>query len=296
MKKPLVSVTSAFYNTGISMLDMIKSVFAQTYSQWELILLDDGSTDNSLEIARSIVDPRVKVFTNGQNMGRSYSLNRLTELSNGKYIARMDSDDLCSPARLEKQVQFMESHPDVDVVSTGICYLDEKDRPIGHSHSCETHEHICQYPGRGIKICHGAILGKKKWFEQNKYNETIKYAVDFDILLRSYEHSAFANISEPLYYYKLSLSFNLKKQFIARRNSANVLAKHFMTKKDYTKMVWIWFSQWVKFSFVLLCFLTGSTDRFIARRYKKLTVDEIDFYQTEIHAIRNTLLPGKITP
>ena len=123
MNKPLVSITSAFYNTGPMILDMIKSVFAQTFTDWELLLLDDGSTDNTLELVQSIDDPKVKVFTNGQNKGRSFSLNRLTNLANGKYIARMDSDDMSSTNRIAKQVELMESQPEVDVCGAGIDYL-----------------------------------------------------------------------------------------------------------------------------------------------------------------------------
>jgi len=81
MSTPLVSVTSAFYNVGPDLFDMVRSIFAQTFTDWELVLLDDGSTDDSLQLAQSIDHPKVRVFTNGRNLGIPTSLNKLTKLS-----------------------------------------------------------------------------------------------------------------------------------------------------------------------------------------------------------------------
>jgi len=288
---PLVTVGTAFFNTGPALLDMVRSVFAQTYPNWELILLDDGSTDNTLQLARSIHDSRVRVYTNEKNLGRSVSLNKLTSLAKGKYIARMDSDDICSPSRLEKQVQFLEAHPHVDAVSTGICYLDEYDNPVGHAYLPEKHEDICRNPSGGIRICHGALLARTDWYKKNAYDESIRYAVDFDFFLRSYEHSIFANLPQVLYYYKLSSSFSLKKQLVARCNTARILAHHCMMQKKPLKAAAVYLYQWIKFGAVILYCVSGSKDSFIARRYTKLTPEEAVSYIKEIELIRGLALP-----
>ncbi|HQL55272.1 MAG TPA: glycosyltransferase family A protein, partial [Phycisphaerae bacterium] len=175
---PLVSITSTVYNTRPYLLDMIKSILGQTFTDFEFVLLDDGSTDGSLELAQSVVDPRIRVFSNGTNRGRSYTLNRLTGLSRGQYIARMDSDDLSAPTRIERQVEFLERHPKVDVVGTGVVYVSRDCAPLGIRRFPSTHAEICCTPMRHFWIGHGTLLARRTWFERFRYDESIGLAVD----------------------------------------------------------------------------------------------------------------------
>jgi glycosyltransferase involved in cell wall biosynthesis len=291
MKTPLVSITSAFYNTGPALLDMVRSIFAQTFSDWELILLDDGSTDNTLDIARSINDPRVRVYSNGKNIGRSASLNKITALARGRYIARMDSDDMCATTRLEKQVKLIESQSDIDVVGCGICYIDTSNRPLGHQYARTEHAEICKRPNRTFGLCHGAVLAKKSWYEKNHYDESISLAIDFNIWLRTYQQSKFSNVPDPLYFYRLSPSFNLRKQYIARRNSAMFLFEHFKNKGQPIQAAANWLLQYAKFGITLAMFLTGLRKKLMARRFTKLSENDIAFYRQEIEKIKKVKLP-----
>lgn len=291
MNTPLVSITSAFYNEEKHLLDMVRSIFAQTFNDWELLLLDDGSTDNSYKIIQSIDDPRVRVFRNERNLGRAASLNRITTLSRGKYIARMDADDICSPTRIEKQVELIESEPDVDIVGTGMCYLDKNDKPLGHCCAQPTHAQICSKVDRTFGISHGSLLGKKSWFEKNLYNESISLAIDFNLFLRTYRHSIFANVPEPLYYYRLDNSFNLKKQFTARYVSAAFLFEHYKDTGQLAKALASATIQYGKFAATVLMFATGLRKRLMNKRFESLTEDELDFYRHQIDMIKNTKLP-----
>jgi glycosyltransferase involved in cell wall biosynthesis len=293
MNEPLVSITSAFYNEAPRLLDMIKSVFAQTFTDWELILLDDGSTDNSLELARSIDDPRVKVFSNGKNIGRPASLNKITSLARGKYIARMDADDMCGPTRIEKQVRLIESDPKLDVVGTGICYLNRDNKPVGHRILKTQHDEICKYPERTIGLCHGSILGKKEWFIKYPYNENISYAIDYCVFLRAYKDSVYANVVEPLYYYKLDSSYSLKKQFRARQISARFLYKHYVARRRHIMALACYVEQYVKYAASVGVVFMGMRNKLISRRYTALSEAEFSKYSEEIAAIRNLCLPFK---
>ena len=89
-----ITIGIPFYNAEAYLADAIRSVFAQTYEDWELILIDDGSTDNSLAIARSVDDPRVRVYSDGKNKKLASRLNELTQLATYEFIARMDADDV----------------------------------------------------------------------------------------------------------------------------------------------------------------------------------------------------------
>lgn len=109
-KEPLVSIIMPSYNTGTLIGESIESVLAQTYQNWELIVVDDCSTDNSVVVIESYRDPRIQCFCNEKNSGAAYSRNRAIGEATGKYIAFLDSDDLWLPDKLEKQILFMEEN------------------------------------------------------------------------------------------------------------------------------------------------------------------------------------------
>jgi hypothetical protein len=200
---------------------------------------------------------------------------------------------MCSPTRIEKQVRLIESDPKLDVVGTGICYLDKGDKPVGHRILKTLHSEICKYPERTIGLCHGSILGKKEWFQKYPYNEKIPYAIDYCVFLRAYPNSIFGNIPEPLYYYKLDNSYDLKKQFKARQISANFLFKHYAARRRHMKAMTCYVEQYVKYAASAGIVFLGMRDKLISRRYTALSEAEYGKYSAEITAIRNLCLPLK---
>lgn len=293
MKMPLVTIAIPFFNVENFILDAVKSIFAQTYQNWELILIDDGSSDNSLSIAKSISDSRVRVISDGQNRKLAYRLNQLSNIASGQYIARMDADDLCSPARIQKQLELMESDPDLDVVGTGICYLDKKDNPVGDTgaRTYKTHEEICREPARTFGLCHASVLAKKVWYQKNKYNENIRYGQDFNLWLRTYRHSKFGNVAEPLYYYRLDNSFNLKKQFIVRKDSAIFLYEHYRKYGTFRQALRYAAMQYLKFGATLTLFASGQRQRLMSKRFLPLDIAKLESYRNEISHIKSFKLP-----
>jgi len=120
MHQPLVTVLMPVYNAAKYLKDAINSILEQTYSNFEFIIIDDGSTDESLDIIKSFNDKRIKLFENGNNIKLIATLNKGIDLAQGKYIARMDADDISLPERFEKQINFMENNPNVGLCGTYI--------------------------------------------------------------------------------------------------------------------------------------------------------------------------------
>ena len=265
-RTPLVSITSAFYNTGPPLLDMVRSIMAQTLDDWELVLLDDGSTDNSLELAHSIRDRRIRVFSNGRNLGRAASLNKLTTLARGRYIARMDSDDMSATPRIERQVEYLEAHAKTDVVGTGILYIDRGGEPVGFRSVPPDHDAICRHPSRMFNICHGSILTRRGWLERFKYDEALPLAVDSNLFLRAYNESTFGNVTDPLYYYRYEPSFTLRKQWATRRASATYLFGHHRRAGHWGRAVFHWGTQHAKFGVIALSLSAGLRQRLLTSR------------------------------
>lgn len=199
---PTISVVIPFYNNQGTLLNAIRSVFAQTFEDWELILADDGSTDRSLEIARSIQDPRVRTISDGRNLKLAGRLNEVHPKVSGKYIARMDADDLMHPDRLRMQVEFLEEHPQVDVVGTQMYSMDADYQLYGvrvrKPFVAEEFE-----PAEALErtvLAHATIAGKAQWFRDNPYDETWPRLQDAELFCRTCRHSNFAELQTPLYF------------------------------------------------------------------------------------------------
>ena len=200
-----VSICIPFYNAELTLLDAVRSVFAQTHKSWELILIDDGSTDRSLEIARSISDPRVIVYSDGKNRRLAARLNQLTSLAKYDFIARMDADDLMSPVRLEKQIKLLNANSNIDLISTGLCSLNNENEALGIR--CTTSEHTITSKGLlsgNSGIVHASLLGRREWFKRNPYKESMLKSQDTNLWVRSYSKNDLnvAFIPEALYYYR----------------------------------------------------------------------------------------------
>lgn len=121
--KPLVSVFITVYNAEKYISEALESILMQTYSNLEIIVVNDGSTDNSLEIINSYEDKRIKVINNKENKGIPFSRNLGLKNANGKYLVIMDADDISTPNRIEKQVEFMEKNPNIVASGTFYQYL-----------------------------------------------------------------------------------------------------------------------------------------------------------------------------
>lgn len=196
-----VTIGIPFYNAEKTLADAIRAVFAQTYPYWELILIDDGSTDRSLEIARSVKDPRVRVISDGKNLRLAARLNQIAREARYDFLARMDADDLMAPDRIEKEMCLLEERPDIDLVSTGMFAYDSHFH-LYSARCLNVPEITKRTVGLGRSgICHAAVLGRKAWFLRYPYDESFSIAQDTELWCRA----ALANdlkialINEPLY-------------------------------------------------------------------------------------------------
>lgn len=123
-----VSIIMGIYNCAETLPEAIESILNQTYLNWELIMCDDGSSDDTWKIAIRYAEKypdKIKILKNESNKGLNYTLNRCLKKATGKYIARMDGDDISMPERLEKEVSFLEEHKEYAIVSTPMIYFDE---------------------------------------------------------------------------------------------------------------------------------------------------------------------------
>ena len=187
MEAPAISVVLAYYNPGRHLRTAVESVLAQSYPNFELILIDDGSTDGSRDSVNDLNDPRIRHIDNGKNLGLIESLNRGLQLARGKFIARMDGDDICHLDRFRRQVDFLDTHPEADMVATRVELVDEQGEPIGHW--AEDTDHVTSASiRRGMPrnncIAHPSVMARAEVIRGFGYRSEQKGTEDYDLWLR----------------------------------------------------------------------------------------------------------------
>lgn len=215
---PLISVLLPVRNGGPALFVALQSVLQQSFTDFELLLLDDGSTDGSAALAASLGDPRILVHVDGQGRGLAARLNQGTALARGKYIARMDADDLAFPERLAKQFAYLESHPEIDLLGCrGLVFRGEGE-VLGQLPFAADHAALCATPWRNIPLPHPGWMGRADWFRRHPYRiPEVRRAEDQELLLRACTDSRYACLDEVLLAYRQG-SFMLGKTLLARRS------------------------------------------------------------------------------
>lgn len=203
---PAVSVILACYNTARYIGPAVKSVLAQTFGDFELILLDDGSTDRSTEICNQLAaeDSRIRLISR-PNKGLTRTLNEGISLAAAPLIARMDADDLSLPTRFEKQVAYLNAHTECVCVGSRVTLIDPYDSPISVTDHKLDHDAIEAdlLKGIGWAIVHPAAMMRTDAVRRvGGYREQFKTSQDLDLWLRLAEIGKLANLQEPLVRYR----------------------------------------------------------------------------------------------
>ncbi len=199
----IITVLLPVYNGEQFLADTIKSILAQTCTDFELLIVDDGSTDGSLQIMRSFYDERIRILQNPQRLKLSGALNRGMKEAGGKYIARMDADDIALPMRLEKQLAFMERHPEVGMCGTGIEIFG--DVPVRKDIYPDTSEKIKAYTLFDCAFCHPTVMMRRDLFLENDlwYDGTYYPTEDYELWSRAINFFPTVNISDVLLRYRV---------------------------------------------------------------------------------------------
>lgn len=224
-KYPLVSILLPVYNCERFLNECLESIFAQSYQNFEIIAIDDCSTDNSFLLLSQYNNSKIKLLRNDFNRGNSYTLNMAINMATGVFLMRMDADDYIDKNRLEKQVDYLMNNPLVDVVGCNYIrvtysglFVHEIRNPTNHNDivSLLSLKNFFLF-GPNFGITDGTIMAKADWFKRTKYDPNIFYSQDFDMLSRSLEYSVFANLNESLYFYRQGsgVTANIRAQLIA---------------------------------------------------------------------------------
>ncbi len=241
-RRPKVSVIMPVYNAEHFLPEAIESILKQTFTAWEFIIIDDGSTDASWKIIREYAraEPRIVALRNGQNLRISRTLNRGLQTARGQYIARMDADDISALDRLEKQVAYMDQHPEVGVCGGKMQMINAAGAVIGQRPYYLTDSEIRRRIFRYSPFAHPTIIMRKAVLEKcGYYDPAFDYAEDYELYFRVGRIATFGNLPDVTLRYRVlprsttsSVTKKMELKTLAARKKAVKEYGYCMTRGD----------------------------------------------------------------
>lgn len=221
MANPQITVLMAVYNSEPFLNSAIDSILSQKFTDFEFLIIDDCSSDRSMEIINSYHDSRIRVLSNEKNIGLTKSLNRGLNLAKGEYIARMDSDDISYPERLEHEIMYMKQNPDVAIVGTWAETIDIKGTRTGQIVLLKKPDYKDFLHGN--QCVHGSILVRREiLYNHGGYDDRFRQCQDFALFLSLVQKYQIRNLPEVLY------SLRIHRTSVSAHNWNNLIFYHIL--------------------------------------------------------------------
>ena len=289
----LVTVGLPFHNARDTLGDAIRSVIAQTHEDWELLLVDDGSTDGSLEVARSVRDPRVRVLSDGARRRLPARLNQIVSASRAELVARLDADDMLHPERLARQIPVFAGAPSTDLVGTACFTVDARGDVLGivASEAVVTDpRHVLR---RGL-LGHATLLCRRAWCLANPYSEAFPRAEDRELYCRTLGAVRFAHLREPLYFvgYRKDARTALRDYIATSRDHRRIFARYAPRLLGPLSLGPLMLESWMKEAAFRMATALGRQEALLRRRGRAATPAELEEARLALVRIRATRVDG----
>ena len=286
-QQPAVTIAIPFYNPGNVFELALKSVFAQTYTDWELLLLDDGSSDGSAELARRLKDPRVVIHSDGEQHGLSRRLNEAAQLARGAYLFRMDADDLMHPERVAEQLAVLRASPPNTVVGSSAYSINGETEIVGYRPAPTTQQ--AGYAAR-YSFLHPTVASSVAWFRANPYatEPIFRRCEDAELWCRSSVHSTFRWVERPLMFYREVGVFKLGN-YIA--GVEGLLEINRRIERDRARRLKVSVSEHVKMAIARTLDALGAADIMVRKRFRPVDGTEAAIATRVVETLVETRLP-----
>lgn len=213
---PLVSVVMPVYNAGNFLHDSIQSILDQDYKDFEFIIVDDASTDNSWKIIKDFKkkDKRIKCFRFKKNLGVTSAVKFAIAKTKGRFLARMDADDIAHPKRLKQQVEYLLNNPQLVAVGTQCYLIDEKNKIIGEKKFPIKFEEIYSYILKFIPLQQPTLMINRSKLPKDFqfYNNRFNTAEEIELIFKLFQYGKIENLEKKLHYYRLHQSNSSLKE------------------------------------------------------------------------------------
>lgn len=264
MDKPRVSVIMAVYNAQAYLEEAIESVLNQSFTDFEFLILDDCSTDNSINILNVYAsrDSRIKVFSNKENLGLTKNLNKLINFADGEFLARMDADDISLNERFKEQVEFFDSHSDIDILGTFSEDISEDGIVIGKRTVPVSHKDIIKLLPKLNPLSHPTVMFRSSIISKvGGYDERFRTSQDYHLWFKAVGKGLkINNIPKILFQYRMNDDYVARKNLKFRWNMFKAIIDGYKLIKH----------PWYKYHLALLTLALGFIPPFLFTQVKKL--------------------------
>ncbi len=281
----LFTIAIPFRNPGEYFDLAVRSVFAQTYTDWELLLIDDGSSDGSVDWARRITDPRVRLVVDGHHRNLSGRLNQAAGMARGRFLVRMDADDVMHPRRLELLLPVLQQSDARTVVGSWAYTIDLESKPVGIRRGSKRDD---GWHAR-LRFIHPTVAGHAVWFRENLYSEEQVFArgEDAELWIRTRAVTHREIVSVPLLYYR--------EVGVHRHHAYMGTARALREIIDRMGGPW-WFARRLRLTFTKLVMTLshhlGIADFWIRRRSERLSPTEAAIAWSDFALVKQAKIPG----
>ena len=286
---PLISIGMPVYNTESTIRAAIRSIQLQTYPHWELIVIDDGSIDQTLETIREIRDSRIRILCDGQHKSVPQRLNEAVRVSRGEYFARMDGDDISYPERLTQQLAYFSEHPEMDVVGAWVLVFGKAGTALGKRAKTLGSVWRYRFMLETIPLAHPTFFGKTTWFKERGYPEWSTHFQDQQLLYQSLASAHLGVVPQILLGYREE-GLTIRKQFryrLSYARSFNSLRSSIGLPRTALALA----AQAGKLAFETLAIATGLEYRLLRHRVQRVTTEEQRAWDDIWQAVNKRVTP-----
>lgn len=276
---PAVTIGIPFFNAALFLEEACNSVLNQTFEDFECLLVDDGSTDGSLQLAQkySACDRRFRVISDGKNKGLVARLNQIAHEAQGRWIARMDADDVIDCDRIRKQIECSFSNPKLDLIACDIIMVNADGTPVGlrkHGNLAPPSPvDFLQYGG----LMHATLLMSRQWLLDNPYDPDFERAEDRELWCRSFGRMKVKCLREPLYFYRTVGCIRTKSYLTSYSSERKVICRYGAAMVGRKKLYFLWIRSILK-SIVLYLFAFLGIEQQVVNKGIAISEQERKFF------------------
>lgn len=278
----LITIGIPFYNSERFIENCVQSVLNQTYKNIEIILLDDGSKDSSLQKVKQFNDTRIKIISDGVNKGLIFRLNQLVTISKGDYFARMDADDVMFPDRIEKQLELFTSNLKVDVVFGDAVSIDKENTILGYKNSQKVKSRKDVL--KGVFPIHPTVMIRREILLENPYKEGYFQMEDMELWYRLVEKYSFKNMNRPLLFYREDSSNNSRKHLKMIKGKLKFADTYKETDVNKIKML---IESFVKYLVYFILEILKKEHLLLNKRFRPLNQSEKEIFKLKLDSVIN---------
>lgn len=283
--EPLVSVVMPVFNGSSTIWLALSSLVYQEYKNWECVIVNDGSTDDTINVIESFGDSRVKLINLDHNKGRGFARDIAIRNCTGKYLCYLDADDFLHHEKILKQVEVLESNPDIDLVGCSRIQFNDELIPLMVSSQKNTFK-VLYRDGKPLPLVMPSVMIRRERSILYNYDRRLDVGEDLDYISRYLDGSFYININEPLYFYRLANLSRNKLLYYAKEDVRRGTVLYERNKLSGVKVI---FLQTIKLIVYFLVTLFMEPSFFLNKRDASLSKIDAEMFYDELKLLRSNI-------